>query len=697
MSSQQHTAGDNKNDQSAVGDQVGDEWLQLAVDAYTQSTSYFEANIRRDIERNLSHFQSRHQSGSKYYSAAYKHRNKGFRPKTRVMVRKNEAAAAKALFSTSDVVHVSAEREMDEASQVSAEINQELLQYRLSNTIPWFKIAVGAYQDSLVGGPTISYQSWNYKEVDIKETDFDEDGNSVLDEEGNDAYSTRTEIVKDTPKIDLRPLENVRFSIAADWTDPVNTSPYLIDEMAMTIDEVKEMARESIKSNIRWKEVTDAQLHLAINDDYNSVRIAREAKREDSKDERYSHQGFDTVWVHRNIFRIDGRDWIFYTLGKILRLSDPIPLEEEYPHLKFGQRPYVMGQSNIETHKNYPEAPVGLVAGMQVEANSINNQRRDNVELSMNRRYFIKKDAVYDKPALSRSVPGGSVEMDDPQNDVKVEAPPDVTQSSYEEQDRVNADFDELGGTFSQSSMRTNRKPNETLGELELLDEDADDVAEYQLRIFVETWVEPVLKQVIQLEQYYETDEALLSLMGEKVKMWQRYNVNEITDAFIKGSMNLTVNVGFGATNPQQRVKKLALGLDSVFRFAPKMIERADSEEIASEVFGALGFKNIKRFFPEPDPEQAPPQPQQEPMSAFETAKLQLDKSIADAKLQDNNMERKHKIELAFMKQEEMMFKLAEDKLITMEQLRTEREKIATDRQNKVDEMNLKLQVGQGI
>ncbi|RKZ54799.1 MAG: hypothetical protein DRQ44_18615, partial [Gammaproteobacteria bacterium] len=679
MSSQQHTAGDNKNDPAGNGGSVSDPWLQIAIDAHTQSTDYFEANIRKDVERNLSHFQSRHQPGSKYYSQGYKYRNKGFRPKTRVMVRKNEAAAAKALFSTNDAINVSAERANDEASQVSAEINQELLQYRLTNTIPWFKIAVGGYQDSLVAGVTISYQHWNYKEVEIKDPVFDENGSSILDEYGQDAYNIRKEVVKDTSAIDLRPLENILFSIAADWTDPIGTSPFLIDQIAMTVDDVKAMSKQTVKSSIRWIEVSEAQLHLAVNDDYNSVRIQREAKREDSKDERYITRGFDTVWVHRNIIKKDGRDWVFYTLGTILRLSEPVPLEEEYPHLSFGERPYVMGTANIETHKNYPESPTGMIAGMQQEANSINNQRRDNVELSMNRRYFVKKDAVYDKKALSRSVPGGITEMDDPEKDVKVEAPPDVTRSSYEEQDRVNADIDELSGTFSSSSMKSNRKPGETLGELELLNEDADDVAEYQLRIYVETWAEPVLKQLIKLEQYYETDEAILSLMGEKVNMWQRYNVSQITDAFIKGAMNCTVNVGFGATNPTQRVRKLAMGLDTVFTFAPEMQQRVDKEEIAKEVFGALGYKNTERFFPAPDPEaEKPGPPPTEPMTDMDQAKIQLDREIHQDKMKDMQMERQFKIQEAQITRETQMMKLSADNNISLESIRAQMQKTAT-------------------
>jgi hypothetical protein len=72
----------------------------------------------------------------------------------------------------------------------------------------------------------------------------------------------------------------------------------------------------------------------------------------------------------------------------------------------------------------------------------------------LNKRYKVKRNAQVDVEALTRNVPGGS-QMNDPEKDV-IEMPTiDVTGSSYQEQDRLNVDFDELTGNFSQSSVMT--------------------------------------------------------------------------------------------------------------------------------------------------------------------------------------------------------------------------------------------------
>lgn len=688
----QHTAGQNANDNSPISEQNDDYWLSVARDAHTQAVSYFDANIRSNVEKNYSHFAGRHAPGSKYYKAAYRHRAKSFRPKTRSMVRKNEAALAKALFSTADAVHVSAERSTVMEHRVSAEINQELLQYRLKNTIPWFVTAMAAFQECLVPGIVISHQYWNYEEIEHQFPMYDESGQTILDESGEQSIGTDRVITSDTPAIELRPIENVLFSVAADWTDPLNTSPYLIDMISMSIGDVKAMTKQTHKTQIPWHMPSDAHLRQARNDNYDPIRSQREGKRQDAKDDNYVHQDFNTVWVHRNIIREEGRDWIFYTLGTLFRLSDPIPLEMEYPHLRPNERPYVMGLANIEAHKNYVDSITGMTAGIQQDANEINNQRRDNVSLVLNRRYFAKRGAKIDKQSLMRNVPGGVTEMNDPNNDIKVEAPPDVTKSSYEEQDRINMDFDELAGAFNSSSVQANRKLNETVGGMELLNEDSDEITEYQLRIFVETWVEPVLKQVIRLEQRHETDEALLTLMGEKVGMWDRFGINRLTDAYIQGNMNCEVNVGFGATNPTQRINKLTTGLNTIIGFAPDMAARLDKEELAAEVFGALGYKEIDRFFPKEQQQEG--QQQGDPMADVEMAKIELEREKLENDRFEAEEERKLKVHLAEVERQKQIMMLAADENRTVLEIERDLQKIATDRQNFVDEILWKAKSG---
>lgn len=589
-----------------------DMWLSMARDANTTSQNYFDSSIRSNLERNIAHFGGRHAPGSKYYTDAYKFRAKGFRPKTRAVIRRSEAKMAIALFSTSDAVSITAENDNQEEFKVSAEILNEIINYRMENTIRWYQIAMGAFQDTQVAGICISHQYWDFDEIRIEEPLDDEYG-PVFDEDGSVATGTRRITVTDTPKIELRPVENVRFSPDCSWEDPVGTSAYLIDQIPMQVGEIKKMAERKEKSLLSWSMPSDAQLMAGgLTNDHDPVRQQREGKREDSKDQKHSIHDFDVVWVHRNIIKKDGIDWVFYTLGDYMMLTNVVALVDEYPHLKPGQRPYTCGTSIIETHKSYPESQAGLVANLQQEANDVGNQRRDNVQLAMNRRYFARRGANINYSNLTRSVPGGVVEMDNIANDIRSEAPPDVTGSSYQEQERINLDFDDLAGSFSSSSVGTNRNLNETVGGMEIMAADADDVTEYSLKTFSETWIKPTLKQIIQLEQRFESDQAILEMVGDKLKLWQRYRKAEVTDQMLQGSMTVQINVGFGATNPVKRIDKLLKGVGAVMSLNPSMQYRLDVDEVSSEIFGALGYSGADRFFKSEEEVQAP-EPEQDP------------------------------------------------------------------------------------
>ena len=565
-------------------------WVQMARDGYDQSSDWFDASLRPVIEKAMAHFNNRHAPGSKYHSDSYKYRHKGFRPKTRASIRRNEAAAAVAFFSTQDAVDITAEDAGNGRQVASATVLKEVLNQRLDDSIPWFLTLVGAYQDALNTGVVISCQDWNFKEITRRRKL----------ESGDTEETTHT--VHDEPRVSLVAIENFRLSPAADWADPIRSSPYLVELIPMFVGDVEEKMISG-----EWIEYDAGDIATAARTQYDSIRSAREGtKRTDAKDVSHSTAQFDLVWVHRNIVRKDGEDWLYYTLGTTLLLSDPVPLLDECPHLAPGERPYVMGSALIETHKTYTTGLNELTFGLQEEANEIQNQRRDNVSLVMNKRYFARRNANIDYRSLTRNVPGSVTLMDDINSDIRWDSPGEVTGSSYQEQDRVSIDYDELSGTFSPGSVQSNRALNETVGGMKLLSGDANAMTEYQLRVFAETWVEPVLKQLVGLVQYWESDERILAIAGERAKLMDKFGISEVDDALLSERVKVRVNVGFGSTNPQQRIEKLALGLNTVAGYVPQIMTGLDAKEVVTEVFGALGFKAAERFFPQLGGEENP-------------------------------------------------------------------------------------------
>jgi hypothetical protein len=549
------------------------DWLGLAQAAHNASTTYFDASIRASIEADLRQFQGQHPSGSKYNSDIYKARSRLFRPKTRSAIRKNEAIAAEAFFSTVDVVSVSAQDDSDPIQQASAAINSALLQYRLTKTIPWFMILIGAYQEAQTVGVVASYQYWKY------------DKKRGLDE----------------PCIELIPVENLRIDPASNWANPIDSSPYVIRLIPMYVKDIKArmQSADPVTGAAKWKTLEDAAILKSMTVYGDSIRMAREGKRTDSKDQSQEITDYSIAWVHENIIEVEGQDYVFHTLGVQDLLDEPKLLKEVYFH---NRRPFAMGCTILEAHRIYPSSLPRLTKDVQAEINEVTNQRIDNVKFALNKRYFVKRGTSVDLVALGRNNPNSSVLMDDPgvNGDVRIVDTPDVTASSYNEQDRLNLDFDDLAGAFSQASIQSNRRLNETVGGMELLSAGTNQIAGYQLRTLVETWVEPVLRQLVLLEQQYETDTVVLSLAGKSAKLYQKFGLNEITDNLLIQELTINVNIGMGATNPTEQVQKFVSGIEALKNaLSDGVLERygLNIEEVIKEIFGKLGYRDGKRFF----------------------------------------------------------------------------------------------------
>lgn len=657
------SATDNRNDAGAPTEKYKDEELddvlditearQLGRECYQSSTNWLNAGRRARWNESLRSFQNLHGVDSKYSSNDFRYRSRLFRPKTRSMVRKSEAKAAAAFFSNQDVVNISAINDDDPMQNASAKINQELLQYRLTYSIPWFLTFCGARQDAEVMGICVAKAFWKYKEK-YSHTErrhrmhpiggaplYDDAGTPITDD--FDIYSR----IEDQPWVDLLAPENIRFDAGSDWRNPIATSPFLIEMIPMRVIEV----REKMESG-EWFNVSDGALRSASDLDDDVTRRAREPGRVPGKDnDSWKPKPYDIVWIRENIVRRYGQEWHFFSVGGAGEmLTKPCPLKEIYLH---GVRPYVLGTIIPEAHKTYPTAKVELVKDLQTQANDVMNMRLDNVKLALNPRQIAKSGRNLDPTDLRTFMPGKVLITKDPDQDIKWDRPPEVTASSYQEQDKIDMDFDGLAGSQTNATVAQQRAPaNDTLGGMELMTNDASEVVEYEQRVFAETFVEPLMRQLVLLEQAYETDPVVLAIAGKQAKLYQKFGMNQITDELLQQQLTVKVNVGVGATNPAMKLKNFTTAtqiLGSMYGQAAAFV--SNPQEVYKEVFGLCGYKDGDRFIlPGMDVHQVmqqmqqsqqqqgqhPPAGQGNPQA--EQIRLQIAQINASAKLQERQM-----------------------------------------------------------
>lgn len=745
-------------------------WLALSESIYETSQDYYEQSLQRAWETNARHWNNEHETGSKFFSDAYRYRSRLFRPLTRTTERNSSAATASAMFSNMDVLDVSPLNPTLENGQQASAITKALLQYRLENDVQWYLTAMGAWQDAFNYGPCVSYVYWDYLErpkdeideqqddgeiLDLTNVDFDvnelsgstielagpnnvenlgeveeiqsaDEFEGVQDPEVIETFGSMRdaaaqsfageiyeqeddmEIVKDNLCIDVIPPEYFRADPACDWRNPIESSPYVIRIVPMYVTDVEDRMTAG-----DWLQLDRAQILSAgdKNLEYDAVRRAREGEdRADSIDDttRTEDTDFEVVFCHENFVRLEGREWVYWTLGTQAMLTEPQPLEEVYFH---GKRPMVYGFSVIEAHKYAPHGQNELMRPLQETVNDITNQRIDNLKLAMNKRYVVRRGAQVDLQALARNVPGGSVTADNPAEDVQVISTPDVTGSSYEEVNRLTVEANEIAGSFSGSSVQSNRALNETVGGMQLLSDGANQLQEFDIRTWVESWVKPTLNLALLTLQAYENDETIIAIAGQKgLEKWPELTIDSVfpnREDLWNMPMSLAVNVGLGATSPFQRIQNLTTALNAAAPFADPV--RMKNDEIVNEIMGAAGYQDGSRFYmseqeamdnQQQNPPPPPPEVQAEQArQQFEMQKLQIE---VEAKMQIEQMKINADTQLKMaeiaargdMTIKQLQARMAESQMND----KTKRDTVAIQEGNKANELQYKRETGnQGI
>lgn len=599
---------------SEVAGMAREMWVNLGRRCYDTGRTFFRQGYQTQQLNNTFLFKGQHEPGSKYNHEAFRNRSRIFRPLTRMAARSWEADVASALFMNDDYMHITPRNVSDPDAEKAAAVLKELVNLRLDKN--WYTTCIGAAQDTFINGPVIGKVYWLHESVD-KETDvpvFDDEGKLIGIE-----TQTETKIVKDEPCIEVLLPENFIFDPTANWQDVVGTSKYFVHRKMMSVDDVIIRMQRGEWNLLEMGEILTCR--WAMEDD-----AVQQSKRGEGRPDPINNDNADTLYesvmVNEVFVRRDGCWYVYHMMGTNWLLEDPRPLEERY---HYGRLPFVYGTAMIESHNNIADSKVQLGSELQRAVNEVTNQRVDNVKLALNKRTIVKRGAAVDLNSLTRSSPGGVVFTSDPANDIVPMEVSDVTQSSYEEVQRMTMEMNEAQGTFSGQAVANNRQMNETVGGMKLLSNAATKVVDFDIRTFVFTWVRPVLELYMLCIQYYENDETIMEIAANNSAYFPRLSVQDLSDDLMTKQLDLKVDVGLGATDPVQRVNTLMFGVDAVANL-PGMADSMDAKAVGSSIFAALGQGDGSKFFPNlarnyVEQEKAPPPPDPLVLAAQEEAK----------------------------------------------------------------------------
>lgn len=673
------------------------EWTRLFKDANRIATSHHETKLKTAWARNLRAFQNRHMQGSKYDTFRYRQRSKIFKSKTRAAVRKNIATTAAAIFSTEDVVAVTAERPGDKLQATTARFLHGALNFRLDRTNrwagpSWFQTVCGARQDTQIQGICVSKQYWEYEERDVpvyntvvsQRPAIDAQGMPILDlvtaqpvmeEFEEETIDYDVEIMRDRLMILLLPPEHAKIDPTGDWRDPIQEGGFFIADYPMRIDDVEHIIRQQADRNPMggkaWRQVDLKALQTARTERDSEASSVRRARGDgiDRYEQAFRGKDNNIIWLHECFYRRDGEDWHWWMLGESIVLSDPRPTIESYPALK-GERPYVRGLGEVESHKTHPTAPVESWQQAQMEINDITNLTLDALKMGISPITLIRRARNVDLKQVQNRGPDAAIMVQDP-DDVTFTRAPDPSANGANYVNILSNDFDELAGVFSGSSVASNRNLNETVGGMRMLSTSANALTEYDLRVFGETWVEPCLSQCIRNIAYYESDETVIKVAGENAGLIENIGAGEddsgagldpkkeesdaeeetapaeppITYAQVLENLDnamvtVKVNIGTGSLDPIQKMQRFMGMAKMSMEFRPGLNEQGkdlNASAFLQEGWGIAGWKNADQFFMKMPKQDKGPPPEVQLEMIRQKGKAESDKLNAskDVKIAD--------------------------------------------------------------
>jgi hypothetical protein len=621
---------------SAVPESIN--FLRLVREAENQAARYVAQINKRAWSQSMRAYNNEHYLGSKYTHADWRNRSNIFRPKTRSAVRKDMAAVAASLFGNIDSINCLPGNEADVRQRAAAAVMEEIVNYRTDRSsgkasLPWFQVAMGARQDALITGICVSKQSWK---LELRKAESPQTYTSIGDDGEETQKTDDIWIIDiDRPDCQLCPPENVIVAPDADWTNPIQSAAYVILKWPMQIQEIIQKQESPIDA---WEPVGYSQL-LANTDsgttDTSAIRRAREFGI-DRYDETQTGRKFQICWIYEVFMRIDGKDYTFLSAGDRAILRKPKLVRDVYPE-QFGERPLSMGYGHLDAHRLFPMSPVESWQQYQIELNDIANLVLDATKQNVMPISKVRRGKQVDLDQVKRRSYGSSIMVEEP-DDVTWEQAPTFPQQVAQVTRELELELDDLAGQFNGQTAENNNALSRTLGGLKLVSGSANAVQEFDIRVWIETWAQPTLTQIVRLEQYYEHDDVILGICGDRAGLFKKFGINKIDDDLLEQQVTVRVSVGLGAGDPQQRLMKFSQALQMAMPIAQASPEfqrgeiEVDTEAVFQEIFGSAGYRDGgARFFKKGQGKQQ--DPLQDLKAQELMAKIEKDKKSGNAVL----------------------------------------------------------------
>jgi hypothetical protein len=427
-----------------------------------------------------------------------------------------------------------------------------------------------------------------------------------------------------SPQMLAIPYEDVFFDQSATWKDYHQKT--IIHRMKLPLDHLK---RKKYKNLDQFD---------AMNDDVGTDEV-KDQRREDQGDpfsQKSEVDAANNVFVYDIMTHLDvNGDGLLESCNYLMGGGQVGPEfvirgveENELPYKKDGEdynRPsIVVGQAFPEPHKMYGKDLPGITEGLQREANSTRNQRREAVALGLRPPTLVMRGSGVDLMSLVNRRIGGVVMGNDVSpTSVREMDVRDATAGSYRESAINDQDF--MEATSVPPNLLGASSPGEqSATESVQQDQNANKKIALIIKCLAHTVFLPSFKMLLRLEQTYESDKVLDMVAGRiigaelGIRNTETGKISPIKKkkAIIEGEFDLKVNLG---VNKQVQLNKWFLLIDrgnqtnasitnmvQLGVISPQSAKFIDVAEMYDKVLQIMGEKDFEEF--KIQAQQPPPQ-----------------------------------------------------------------------------------------
>ena len=423
-----------------------------------------------------------------------------------------------------------------------------------------------------------------------------------------------------------------------------------IEDASFVCHRVKKTVSDLILEGYDPAVVEELPTYTINNAEYDEERIARFSFDDDSVPADEGEGPSRKVWLEECYIHLDYDGDGIAELRKITKGGNIILDNEEIDSVPFS----TICPLPIP-HKFHGMSIADTVQDIQLIKSTIMRNLLDNMYLTNNARYAVLAGQVELDDLLS-SKPGGIVRMRAP-GAVTALPTPQIQPYAFQMVQYLDGIREERSGV---SKMSQGLNPDVltshvTSGAISAATESAMQRIELIARIFAETGIKDLFRNIYSLIQRYENRQKMAYLNGKFVP---------IDVSKWKEKLNCTVNVGVGSGNQNSKMQTMSSimnilqtvvqggGMGSLV--TPQNLYNAISEFIAQS-----GYKNSDMFISNPQmmPPQQPPEPSLDEKVAAQKAQVELQKLQLQA--QELEIDTQLKAQELKLKQEEAAVDLA--------------------------------------